>query len=860
MADRPLLFFPSPGLSARAKGHGGRTKVNFPSHAQQRQRLGPQFKALEKAFSDEAQLQRTLSGASPEEVIVLETVGTVEDFARVVANVEGFQWMAEQVEEYEPDTFFFDEKSREKALTGRLFLVMSNQKALKELLTLWKLYKKSTELTLSRGMAPWKHLFRQLRTVRLWNANDRLHPDVLRDWAQREREKKDRTRVEIELWFRRQPTDRDAAQARLTRLLLAEEGTVVSSVALDAIAYHAMLVDLPTSAVKRIAHDPATRLVQSHDIMFFRPVSQLAVRTPNEAEEQANLGLTPSVAPRGLPVVALLDGLPLEQHEVLASRLIVDDPDGWSGDYPADKRSHGTAMASLIMAGDLNSREPYLERPLYVRPILMPESSGPLDEIDERMPADQLPVDLIHRAVRRMFESDGQQAPVAPTIRIVNFSVGDSSRLFDRRISPLARLLDWLAVKYNLLFVVSAGNHIDKHPDYLELPIAAADYPSASPDVVEAATIKALAGLSLTRRLLSPAEAVNVLTAAALQRDSGPANSIPSIRELLRSPTNPCPLNALGFGYGRSVKPDVLAPGGRAYYKLSALPSPFARFSIVVSPAAPACRVASPGAAGSRRGYSNSCGTSNAAALTTRTAARLLEVIEALRRPDGSPIEGKYVPLMLRALLVHSCRWGDARKAIELALADDGYDWRGLRQLVSRFLGYGAIDFSRVAECTERRATIVSAGSIKVDEGHEYSLPLPVDLSGQKVWRRLVVTLAWFAPTNPETLTYRRAQLSIDPPHDQLRVKRVDADDKAVRRGTIQHEILEGDDAVVFATTDSLGLKVSCQGEPALREAIPYALATTLEVAEGEPIRIYEEIRSRLALPIPVPAMIVAAP
>ena len=39
-------------------------------------------------------------------------------------------------------------------------------------------------------------------------------------------------------------------------------------------------------------------------------------------------------------------------------------------DDPADTRRHGTAMASLILHGDLAANERSLPKPLYVRPIL----------------------------------------------------------------------------------------------------------------------------------------------------------------------------------------------------------------------------------------------------------------------------------------------------------------------------------------------------------------------------------------------------------------------------------------------------------------------------------------------------------
>jgi len=121
---------------------------------------------------------------------------------------------------------------------------------------------------------------------------------------------------------------------------------------------------------------------------------------------------------------------------------------------------HGTAMSSLVVQGDLSNGENPLARPVYVRPIMKP-----IDWINsprpEQIPADVLVVDLIHRAVRRMFEGDGADGAAAPNIRIINLSIGDPSRQFTQAMSPLARLLDWLSVKHKVLFVISAGNHLD---------------------------------------------------------------------------------------------------------------------------------------------------------------------------------------------------------------------------------------------------------------------------------------------------------------------------------------------------------------------------------------------------------------
>src|SRR5690606_19829458 len=112
-------------------------------------------------------------------------------------------------------------------------------------------------------------------------------------------------------------------------------------------------------------------------------------------------------------------------------------------------------------------------------------------------PRRRLWIDLIHTAIRRMVEHDGPEPPVAPTVRIVNLSVGDQSRPFLHEPSPLARLLDWLAWKYQLLFIVSAGNHDT------ELPSECAD---------DAEALRFAFAQTRHRRILSPGETLNGVT------------------------------------------------------------------------------------------------------------------------------------------------------------------------------------------------------------------------------------------------------------------------------------------------------------------------------------------------------------
>ena len=126
-----------------------------------------------------------------------------------------------------------------------------------------------------------------------------------------------------------------------------------------------------------------------------------------------------------------------------------------------------------------------------------------------------------------------------------------------------------------------------------------------------------------------------------------------------------------------------------------------------------------------------------------------------------------------------------------------------------------------------------------------HAFPLPPSLIGLPIHKRLTITLAWLSPINPRRQAWRKAQLWFDPPKDQLKVARLQADYRAVQRGTLQHEILEGRTAAAFNQGDDLEIQVNCRADAGtLEERVPYALITTLEVAEDLVLDIYDEVRA----------------
>jgi hypothetical protein len=309
-------------------------------------------------------------------------------------------------------------------------------------------------------------------------------------------------------------------------------------------------------------------------------------------------------------------------------------------------------------------------------------------------------------------------------------------------------------------------------------------------------------------------------------------------------------------GYNRSVKPDVLFPGGRQLYLQIELHTQMPpRFSIARSSKAPGLCVAAPGELPMELGRTvYSRGTSNATALATRTVGQLYErLLELKNEPDGDRLTDEHVSVILKALLVHGASWGEAADTLQNVFGVAVTDWREMLRLKARFLGYGQVDPKRALFSEDKRVLMLGWDTLTCGQAHDYSVPLPPSLSGKKVKRRLTVTLAWLSPLNPRHKDYRKALLWISPEKDKFALDKKDLDMESSRRGTVQHVIFEGEKVRAFSDGDELIVKVSCAQEAGkLVESIPYAVAVTLEIADPIDLKIFNEVKDRIRLKVGV--------
>ena len=580
---------------------------------------------------------------------------------------------------------------------------------------------------------------------------------------------------------------------------------------------HLAKVNLQAQEIKKLVRkNHYNILFKSEFIKFVRPSGQNILQI--NVDETTPI-VPPTIEPQDIlntpPIIALLDGLPMENHAAIKDKVIIDDPDSMSENYMAKQRVHGTGMASLICNGDLEKPSKALARRIYVRPIMEPH---PLPRGNEVVPENIFFEDIIERSVKRIFED------LKLNVKVINLSVCHSSRWLYSSMTSGGRLLDWLSWKYKVLFCVSAGNCIELIPIKDE----------RNPQNI----VRQMKEDNRNKKILMPADSINAITVGALHQDKCIDFNIGQRIDLLVGYSNmPSPISSFGHGFSSSIKPEVLLPGGRQLYdKIDGF------YKINPYSSAPGQKTAIGSSTGANE-YVYSRGTSNATALATRNAGLIFEMLEDV----GFGIPDTYQAVVLKTLLVHGARQGKIKEEF-CKLLDENL----IKKELSKYLGYGAPDISRVMNCTEKRVTLLGFNSISNDQKHEYSFPLPAVLSGSQKKRTLVVTLSWITPVNIFDSKYRIARLTLASPGENnlLNLKRKEIDSRQSIRGTIQHEILSSQSKIESFTNDKeIKIPVECifsKETSSINQEIPYALAVTLETEDD--IEIYEKVRSAVMI------------
>jgi hypothetical protein len=770
---------------------------------------------------------------APERLLVFEVRGSIQNFATAVRRVHGLELIDE--EELVGDDL-------DKSPVA--YLLVPDARAFQQILSLWRRWQEGRPP--ERGFASWRDVFALLRDLRPWGPADRVREDegdILTAEID-DRPDDDRVKLEIELVFRAEAARAAAGENAVRLAIAAAGGRILDQARIEDIAYHAILAELPVRAVRAIVRRTQDGLAGLEPVMHIRPQST----TPSiELTDSAVAVQVREPLPTLQPILALLDGVPVAAHPLLNGRLNVEDRFSLEEQTLVVNRAHGTAMASVIIHGDRNRPEGPLPRRIHVVPVLK------WGEINESLPDNRLIVDLIYQAVVGMREG---ATATAPDVLIVNLSLGNERRPFFGQMSAWARLLDRLAWRYGLLFVVSAGNASEafKIPRFKRHM----DFEDADAITRARATLSAIGDLMPERRIIAPAETVNGITIGGSNEDA----VSDADRQVARANVDPYPKrrmsnpsSRLGPGFANSVKPDILMPAAREH--LRTLRSGSA-LEVVPAKASRAfgLKVAAPPMAGNLGTEAYTNGTSAAAAFASRTCHRIHDALEKAYDNEFTDLPHIGRAVVLKALLVHGARWPeDGAQLIRDTIGPaDSKQYVRQKDNIRRFLGYGTLDPDDAVACATDRATFWAAGLLPPEQAVLIDVPVPICVGGKARPHALSATLAWFTPIRPGRQSYRSVRLSLLEPADLLPVLAVSAtsdqpDANQVKRGTLLSRRWVGDRAP--AVIDGMTARLIVQREPdqgaTIDDAVPFGLAATLSMPGV--IELYDQARVRLGLP-----------
>lgn len=824
--SKPILAFHPRGIEKIPAGRPTHiTDCHIPEHDNQVARVEPQLLALRDALDrHKVSIQADIQGLEPEFVLVFEIVGRRSDFYKA-AEKAGMEWMFD-VDSVQPadDDFYELDKDRlrsDKDVHEKLYLTMTNQRSMDQLLSLWDKY--SHNENFDYGYAVFKDVFSHLRSVRRWEASDRLEETTVSALNRILEEESEGIRFEIELWYRQDEAKRKNQRDYVASVIKDCRGKVVNETIYSSIGFHGIIAECPSDEVRRMIADSGYPLLVLDAVKFIKPSGQTASRITNPTDIKDSQSCD-DANPTKDPVIALFDGLPLANHALLANRIIINDPDDFESSYTANQRQHGTGMSSLIIHGDLHNKFAALDSYLYVRPIMRPDKYG-----YESVPSNRLFVDILRQAVMEIVNE-----PTLSTIRIINISIGDSTKPFVYALSPVAKMLDYLSEKYNLLFIVSAGNNLD----YIETQYTKQQFCGLAVEQKQKAVYENVWNTLQNRKILSPSESINAVTVAGSYSDYAQppyyGHQLPIVEGY------PAPYSRIGPGYKNAIKPDMINNGGRLGYSFSSIMDDDpAELKVVITNSSSGVGqgVASPN---TPTAQINTCGTSNATALTSRLCAEYLNV---LRSNELLSIPNNYEAIALKAMLIHSCSWGVIGQDLMNNYVPNVP--RRKRAETLKWVGYGYPDKDFSSFCTDQRVTVMGYGELNSGQQTKFSFPLPDCLIAEAVKKKLTITLAWMSPIAPKNKNYKLADLLFSADnHKLIAEKRENSDENTSRRGTVQHEVFEGKTASTYVSGSNVEIVVQCKKSSTTQSPVKFVLMATLEVAPEYNLPIYQEVEA----------------
>lgn len=504
------------------------------------------------------------------------------------------------------------------------------------------------------------------------------------------------------------------------------------------------------------------------------------------------------------------------------------------GQEVSDDSGHGTAVAGIALYGDVEGcAAGHFWQPqfwLFNGKILYCDPQTGEACFDEKTIEKTLT-----EAVEYFSEEHG--------CRIFNLSIGNANAPYDgRHIRGIAYVLDTLARKHNVLFVVSAGNYRGSEEPTVPLNSWREEYPDY---LMHDSSV-----------IIDPAPALNVLTVGSLARHNACLDEqrYPEISALSPATENqPSPFTRHGPSVRGALKPELMAHGGNLASSMRSEGEQWRQ------------NIRGLGVLTLNHEFIGNTllkeisGTSFAAPYITHLAGRLLN-----EYPEASAN-------LLRALLVNHAKLPEAcAKTFPEELQTQYAKNNNWRELTREVAGYGLVDEDTLYRSTENAVVIIAEDSIENDAHQFYELPLPETyLRAQLATRELRITLAYSPVVRTTRLDYIATRISyrlvkgtsleeVQRHFNQATKQETETrNDDATRnrcisaqlrdKGTVQSSVWrfrrrspnEKWFVVVTRQDRDWGTAISLEQEP-------YALVVTVTDKDNEKAQLYTQIRQRI--------------
>jgi subtilisin family serine protease len=546
--------------------------------------------------------------------------------------------------------------------------------------------------------APYSSFFDGIDTIRPYGPQDRLGRQLAKSLDE---DGASDFLVDVEVWY---PGDLDVASSWVAEIragIVAGGGSFLDSFVSPAVGVVLLRLRLSRAVLDELLK---VDLIATVELVAGRlPVNA----APSEFSSD-DIGDLPVPAPDA-PLVGVIDSGVVSEHPLLKGCVVETvSLSDWLSDG-VDRTGHGTAVACLIARGSI---EEQLAEGEWEIPPCRILSVRVLDDRNE-LPEHRLIENELADAVRYLAEHG---------VRVINFSIGDLDAAYDGNKAPvLAALLDELARKYNVVFVVPTGT------------VYPADYALAYDEQFSLNYARELASSSTTRVIDPGPSALALTVGGAVQQQ----RVLPLGLRSLGSPGWPAPFSRVGEGISGAVKPELVAAAGTLAQDLN---------SWDLREADEAKVVVADGRPDARGIITYDVGSSFAVPIVARIGGALQNAY-----PEASAN-------LLRALILQSAEASPDFLEGHVDLSDSDK-----ATLLRRATGYGTASMVHSLTSEPQDVVLYAEDEIDVDDVHLFALPIPqAFFTRRRLERGISVSLCYDPPVRARRLDYLGSRMSFE--------------------------------------------------------------------------------------------------